>query len=598
MPRGVVVTTEIALVLAVLVAAVFLFAWGRLGVDLVALLVMATLLVLGQVTPEQGVAGFSSTATITVGAMFILSAGLYRSGAVNFIGTSITRLGRSSLWVALVLIMVGIGAISAFMNNTAAVAIFLPTVVAAARALKVSPGRLLMPLSFASMFGGVCTLIGTSTNILVSAIAEEHGQPAIAMFEMAPLGLIFFGAGTLYMLLIGVRLIPEGAGVVELGEQYGMAEYLLEVVVGQDARSVGHPIGSSPLVRDVDVDVLDLFRGEQRIPFPPPALVIQAGDVLRLRAKVAEITALQERQGITIRPRTRWASYPPGEGATRQVEVILAPSSRLEGQTLRGARFASTFGAVVLAIRQRGRLMHDDLENTPLLAGDALLVEAPADALDALRQSPDFVLVTDLSVPTWRRAKILPAVAIIAGVVTAATMGIVPIMVGAIVGCLLMVLTRCLSLEEAYQAIDWKVIFLLAGILTLGHAMENSGTATYLAGVLTAAGDGLAPVLLVAAFYLLTTLLTEAMSNNATAVLLAPVAIATAETLGLDPRPLLMAVAFAASASFMTPMGYQTNTMIFSAGGFRFMDFVRVGAPLNLIFWVLATLFIPVFWPF
>lgn len=591
-------TLQIAQVMVVLVAAVGLFAWGRLSVDLVALLVMAVLLLAGLVTPEQGVSGFSSTATVTVGAMFILSAGLYRSGAVNFIGTSITRLGRSSLWVALVLIMVGIGAISAFMNNTAAVAIFLPTVVAAARTLKVSPGRLLMPLSFASMFGGVCTLIGTSTNILVSAIAEEHGLPAIAMFEMAPMGLIFFGAGTLYMLLIGVRLIPEGAGVVELGEQYGMAEYLLEVVVGPEAKSVGHELGSSPLLKDVDVDVLDLFRGEHRIPFPPAALVIQAGDVLRLRAKVSEITALQERQGITIRPRAKWASRQLVPGPTQQVEVILAPSSRLEGRTLRGARFAGAFGAMVLAIRQRGRLMHEDLENTVLRAGDALLVEAPADALDALRQSPDFVLVTDLSVPTWRRAKILPAVAIIAGVVATATMGIVPIMVGAIIGCLLMVLTRCLSLEEAYQAIDWKVIFLLAGILTLGHAMENSGTATYLAGLLTAAGAGLAPFVLVAAFYLLTTLLTEAMSNNATAVLLAPVAIATAETLGLDPRPLLMTVAFAASASFMTPMGYQTNTMIFSAGGFRFMDFVRVGGPLNLIFWVLATVFIPVFWPF
>ena len=591
-------TFEIVLVLLVLVAAMVLFAWGRWSVDLVALMIMTLLLLLGLVTPEQGIAGFSNTATVTVGAMFILSGGLYRSGAVNFAGAMLTRLGRSSIWIALILIMVGIGAISAFMNNTAAVAIFLPIVIGTAKALKVHPGRLLMPLSFASMFGGVCTLIGTSTNILVSSIAEQHGQPAFGMFEMTKLGLIFFGVGMAYMLLIGVRLIPARAGSAELGEQYGMAEYLLEVVVGPEAKSVGHPIGTSPLVKEVDVDVLDLFRGEERISFPPAALVLQAGDVLRLRANVADITALQERQGITIRPKAKWFSRRLEEGPTRQVEVILAPHSRLEGRTLRESRFAATFGAMVLAIRQRGRLMHEDLENTQLQAGDALLVETPVDAVDVLRQSREFVLVTDLAVPEWRREKILPAVAIIAGVVATASMGILPILVAAITGCILMVLTRCISLDEAYEAIDWKVIFLLAGILTLGRAMENTGTASFLADLLVSAAGGLGPVALVAAFYLLTSLLTEAMSNNATAVLLAPVAIATADSLGVDARPLLMAVAFAASASFMTPMGYQTNTMIFSAGGFRFMDFVKVGGPLNLIFWVLATIFIPIFWPF
>ncbi len=591
-------TLDIVLVLLVLLATVALFVWSRLSVDLVAMIVMASLLLLGLVTPEQGITGFSNTATITVGAMFVLSAGLYRSGAVNFVGTMLVRLGRSSIWIALALIMVGVGAISAFMNNTAAVAIFLPIVVAAAKTLDVSPGRLLMPLSFASMFGGVCTLIGTSTNILVSAIAEEHGLPAFGMFEMSRLGLIFFGAGALYMLLIGVRLIPDRRPTELLGERYGMGDYLVEVVVGPEAKSVGHPIASSPLVRELDLDVLDLIRGEDRIPFPPPAMVIQAGDILRLRASVARVAELQERQGITIRPRQRWTIRRLEGGPTRRMEVILAPGSRLEGRTLREVRFAAAYGAMVLAIRQRGRLMHEDLENTRLQAGDALLVEAPQDAVESIRQIADFVLVSDVVVPVFRRRKIVPAVLIIAGVVGAAATGILPIMIGAITGCVLMVLTRCLTLDEAYGAIDWKVIFLLAGILTLGHAMENTGTATWLAGHLVSAVGPLGPVALVAAFYLVTTLLTEMMSNNATAVLLAPVAIATADSLGVDARPLLMAVAFAASASFMTPMGYQTNTMIYSAGQFQFRDFLRVGTPLNLLFWVLASIFIPILWPF
>lgn len=591
-------TFDIALVLLVLVATVALFSWGRLSVDLVALIVMATLLLLGLVSPEQGITGFSNTATVTVGAMFILSAGLYRSGAVNFVGVMLTRLGRSSMWVALVLVMVGVGTISAFMNNTAAVAIFLPIVVGAAKALDVSPGRLLMPLSFASMFGGVCTLIGTSTNILVSSIAEEHGQPAFGMFEMLPLGLIFFAAGALYMLLVGVRLLPDRRPEGFLGERYGMAEYLVEVVVGPTAESVGHPIGTSPLVKELEVDVLDLIRGETRIPFPPSVLVIEAGDILRLRASVAKVSAIQERQGLTIRPRQRWTIRRLEDGPTVRMEVILAPGSRLEALTLRESRFASTYGAMVLAIRQRGRLMHEDLENTRLQAGDALLVEAPSLAVDTLRESADFVLVSELPEPRFRRSKILPAVAIIGAVVGTAAVGILPILVSAIAGCVLMVLTRCLSLDEAYQAIDWKVIFLLAGILTLGHAMENTGTASFLANLLVTGVGDLGPFALVAAFFLLTTVLTSIMSNNATAVLLAPVAIATAASIGVDPRPLLMAVAFAASASFMTPIGYQTNTMIFTAGQFRFMDFVRVGTPLTLLFWVIATMFIPVFWPF
>jgi di/tricarboxylate transporter len=253
---------------------------------------------------------------------------------------------------------------------------------------------------------------------------------------------------------------------------------------------------------------------------------------------------------------------------------------------------------MALAIRHRGRLMHEELELTRLESGDALLVEVPVERLDSLRRSRDFVMVTELSRPEFRRKLIIPALAIISGGVWLAAAGMVPILVGAMVGAVLMVLTGILSLEEAYDAIDWKVIFLLAGVLTLGTAMANSGTARLLADLVVGSMGPFGPYALVAAFYLLTSLLTETMSNNATAVLLAPIGIATAATLGIDPRPLLMAVAFAASASFMTPMGYQTNLMIFSAGNFRFGDFVRVGGPLNVLFFVLATILIPKFWAF
>ncbi len=591
-------TQDMVIVLLVLVAAVALFAHGKLPGDLVALLVMLFLLLLGQIEPEEAIAGFSNTATITVGAMFILSAGLFRSGAVNFVGTMITRLGRTSIWVALIALMVGIGAISAFMNNTAAVAIFLPITIGAARSLGVSPGRLLMPLSFASMFGGVCTLIGSSTNILVSEIAEQNGLAPIGMFEMSGLGLIFFGVGVVYMMIVGVRMIPDRQPEGELDDQYEMGEYLVEVVVGAKAKSVGKPIGDSPLARETGVAVMDVIRNGVRMPFPAPTTPIFEGDILRLRGRAEKIARLEEREGITIRPRERWVIRNLDEGPTRQVEVIIAPASRLRGRTLKQARFAEWFGAMVLAIRHRGHLMHEELENTRLESGDELLVEVPTERLETLRRHRDFVMVTALETPEFRRRLIIPALAIIVGVVWLAAAGMVPILVGAMVGAALMVLTGILSLEEAYDAIDWKVIFLLAGVLTLGTAMANSGTARLIADAVVGSMGTLGPYALVAAFYALTALLTSTMSNNATAVLLAPIAIATANTLGVDPRPLLMAVAFAASASFMTPMGYQTNLMIFSAGNFRFGDFVRVGGPLTLLFFVLATILIPQFWAF
>jgi di/tricarboxylate transporter len=341
-----------------------------------------------------------------------------------------------------------------------------------------------------------------------------------------------------------------------------------------------------------------LIRGGDRFPFPPATMLLAAGDVLRLRADVEKITAVQEREGITIRPHEKWESRQLSDGPTRQLEVIIAPSSELRGRTLKQARFADVFGGMALAIRQHGRLRHHELEDTRLQSGDALLVEVPEDRVAAFRRGTDFVLVSDVVTPVFRRRLILPALAIIGGVVALAAMGWVPILIGGLVGSVLMVLTGCLTLEEAYEAVDWKVIFLLAGVLTLGVAMENTGTAALLASVVVGAMGPLGPYAMVAAIYLLTTLLTSTMSNNATAVLLAPVAIAAAGSLGIDPRPLLMAVAFAASASFMTPMGYQTNLMIFSAGGFRFADFIRVGTPLNVLFFILATIFIPRFWAF
>jgi di/tricarboxylate transporter len=523
---------------------------------------------------------------------------LFKTGAVNFIGPALIKLGKRNSWLALITMMIAIGAISAFINNTAAVAIFLPIVVGAAREVNISPSKLLMPLSFASMFGGVCTLIGTSTNILVNSIAQQHGQPAFGMFEFSSLGFIFFGSGLLYMLLVGVHWIPSRRTEWDLTQNFQMRDYLTEVVLLPESKSVGTPLAESPLVHDLDIDIIGIYRDGTLIGLPAGETILQANDTLRVRCDVQKIKQLQEREGVVLKPDLKWRDKDPLGDQAILVEAVIAPNSSLEGKSMKEARFRNTFGATALAIRHRGELMHEQVGTTPLRAGDALLIEIKRDHLAQLRDQRDFVIVSEVGLPEFRRHKILPALVIIFGVVLTATLGLLPIVVSAIVGCVLLVLTGCLKSEEAYKAIEWNVIFLLAGVLTLGVALEKTGAALYVSNLIVSTVGVWGPVATVSAFYLLTSLLTETMSNNATAALLAPIAIATAEALGLNPRPFLMAVTFAASASFMTPVGYQTNTLIYGPGQYKFADFLRVGTPLNILFWLLATLLIPRCWPF
>ncbi|MEX1140650.1 MAG: SLC13 family permease [Bacteroidota bacterium] len=590
-------TIEIIFVLVLIAVAVGLFASEKLPIDLVALMIMGVLLISGIITPEEGISGFSNTATVTVGAMFIFSTALFKTGAVNSIGVLTTRAFKKNFWFGLVSMMLLVGALSAFVNNTPVVAIFIPILISAAREIGKSPSLLLMPLSFASMFGGVCTLIGSSTNILLSSIAVRHGLPAFGMFEFAPVGVVFLGVGILYM-LVGVRLIPKRRGDDELTERFGMGDYRTEIIILPKAKSVGMPLNRSPLVEDVGIEVLEVIRGGKRVALPPSRITLQANDVLRVIGDVEMIKKLQEREGIKLKAEEGLRKWKGTKDTMVLVEAIIAPNTRLEGKSLKKVRFRDMYGVTALAIRHRGKLMRTHLNAVKLNAGDALLLNVRKDRLQGLQEEEVFVFVSEVGLPQFRRSKMIPALLIGAGIVGTAALGIAPIVVSAIAGCVLLVLLGCITLEEAYEAIDWKVIFLLAGALTLGVALEKTGAALLLSNFIVDTVGGWGPVALVAAFYLLTTILTETMSNNATAVLLAPIAIASAETLGIDPRPLLMAVTFAASASFMTPVGYQTNTMIYAAGQYRFADFLKVGTPLNLLFWILATILIPVYWPF
>lgn len=589
-------TPEILIVLGLLIVAVVLFATEKVSVDLVALLVVGALLGFGLVTPQEGISGLSNPATVTVACMFVLSAGLQKTGAVGLLGEWLATTGRTPLLLLLV-IMIGVGLVSAFLNNTAAVAVFLPVVLSTAAARKTPASRLLIPLSYASQFGGVCTLIGTSTNLLVSSIALSAGLGAFGLFDFAPLGLIMFGAGTVFIVIFGRWLLPDRP-TTPLIESYGLREYVTELHAAEDSKAVGRTVMELLESVEADVSIVEIIRQDRRI-LAPRSEPAQPGDLLLVRGKPDDVMALKDKTGLELRSDFKLDEKDLGGEETALVEAMIAPHSRLSGETLRSLYFEQRHGVLVLGLQRRGQAIREKLSAINLRFGDALLLCGPKEKISRLATSGEVIILNQLGRNAFtRRNRLGVALAIMAAVVGLAAFEILPILVAALLGCAAMGLTGCLREREAYEAVDWRIIILLAGVLPLGLAMQKTGAATLIADtVLGWAGDA-SPVVMLAAFYLLTAILTEMMSNNASAVLLAPIAISTAENLGVDPRPFLVAVTFAASTSFATPVGYQTNTMVYAAGNYRFTDFLRLGLPLNLLFWGLAVYFIPIFFPF
>ncbi len=599
---------EIALVLIILAGAVYLFATEKFPIDLVAIMVLGALLVVGLVaratgwldaerwiTFDEGISGFSNSAVITVAAMFVLSAGLQKTGAVRVVGRQLIRLGRYR-WLLLVVVMAATAGVSAFINNTAAVAIFLPVVLAVARRRNLSPSKLLIPLSYASQFGGVCTLIGTSTNLLVSSISARAGLEPFSMFEMGRLGVILVGAGILYFVAAGRWLLPARRGQ-ELTETYQLGEYITELRVLENSALIGKTLFGIQFGERHDVTVLEILRDGQKL-FSPLHEPIRAGDVLLVRGKVDSLMDLKASQGLEMDPAFRLQDRTLETEKLRLAEVVVATRSTVAGHTLAELDFRNRYRAIVLAAQRRGHTLRDKLNTLRLRFGDALLVMGPEEDIARLRADDNFIVLERVDEPTLRRHKVPVALAIFAAVVSLAAMGVMPIVVSAILGCVALVVARCISLEQAYQAIEWKVIFLLAGVLPLGIALEKSGAARLVAEQSVHLAGVFGPVGMLAVVYLLTAVLTEFMSNNASAVLLAPVAISMAEQMGVNPRPFLMAVTFAASTAFATPVGYQTNAMVYNPGGYRFTDYLKVGIPLIAIFCALSVYFIPRFWPF
>jgi len=504
------------------------------------------------------------------------------------------RYGRN-YFSALVVIMGTITVMSAFVNNTAAVAVFIPLVMIVANRRKIAASRLLIPLSYASQFGGVCTLIGTSTNLLVSSISDQAGYGAFSMFEFALMGLILFVAGVVFFLTIGQWLLPERKAQ-ELAVTFQLGEYITELRVGRKSWLIGKSILESRLGEDHDITVLRLLHVKEAV-WAPLRQAIAGGDVLLVRGRIRELIRLRDAAGLELNVEFKLRDETLQTEDLKLVQALIAPGSELIGQTLKDLDFRNRYKALVLAIQKRGEAIQEKLNSVELGLGDALLIQAHEAQINALRKDEDFIVLDEVpGAPLRHKAPLV--LGILAAVVGLAAFDIMPILVSALLGCLAMVLTRCLTLDEAYSAINWPVIFLLAGILPLGIAMQKSGAAGFIAERAVGAVGHLGPVAVLAVVYLMTSIMTDTMSNNAAAVLLAPIAISTAESIGVDPRPFLMAITFAASTGFSTPVGYQTNTMIYNPGGYKYTDFLRTGVPLSILFWILSVIFIPRFWSF
>lgn len=579
------------LTLVIVIGAVALFASEKVRIDLVALIVLVLLVVLQLVSPAEALAGFSNEATITVAAMFALSLGIERSGALEPLGRLLSRIRKP--WLLTLALMLAIAPMGAFVKNIALVATFLPLALRVCANTGTSPARVLLPMAYAAQMGGVCTLIGTSSNLLADSLAQQHGIEGFGVFEFTRLGALLAVVGITYLMLVGRWLLPKELSVVAAAET-DIGKYVTELKVTPESPLVGQTIADAKLGDKYSIYPLELLRGDRHL-WSPRSQVLEVGDVLLVRGDWDKIEDFRKRADLEIDPEDR---YGHDKGTARTlVEVMVKPATAIEGSSLEELDFRRNHDAIALAIHQRGRILRDKIKDVRLTAGDVLLLLVNDEAATALRSDERFVVLSEREDTRRTSKRAIAAVLIMISVVVTSGMHWLPIPVAAIAGAVAMAAAGCYGRKDLYEGIDWKIIVLLAAILPLGTAIENSGLShTLVQASMGLVGDHgpLAALLMV---YLLTALLTELMGHNPSVVLMVGIAVTVAHTVGADPRPFIIAVAFAAATSFATPVGYPTNTMVYYAGGYRFMDFMKVGIPLIAIFCAISMYLIPLFWP-
>jgi len=593
-------TPQIALTLAIILGALIIFATEKLRVDVVALLVLLTVGLTGLVGPKEVFAGFSNSAVITVWAVYIVSGGLFKTGVADILGKFILRLSGENEMRLIAVIMLTCGLMSAFMNNVGATAMLLPAVVSVAKQTKIPVSKLLIPLSFSSLLGGKMTLIGTPANILATSIVAKYGLPTFGFFDFTPLGIVVLGTGVLYMVFIGRHFLPVRTPPGNDRTASQDRTYISEVRVLSDGHLAGITLLESRLGAEYDLTVLALVRGTQTIKPVERDTVIQSDDILmiegttenllRARVELGLMTANESKRLVNIETLNTMDEVD-------LVEATLAPRSSMVNRSLRALNFRERYGFTVLAIRRHGDIITSRLRGVRLQFGDDLLLQGPRHRLQSLQEDGGFLVLEPLKIPESRSRKMPIAVGLMLLVIGLVLFTGLDISIAMVLGAVGMVLTRCLSMDEAYESIDWRTVFLVAGMLPLGTAMETTGTARYIADLMLSAIGGLGPMATLAGMYLLAAVITQPMSNAAAMVLVVPIALDTALSLGANHLTFTLAVVIGAATSFLTPVGHKANVLVFGPGGYKFFDYARVGLLLTVFLFVATMVALPIFFP-
>lgn len=601
-------SNHLIITFAILAVAMVLFLTDRLRADLIALLVLFALGITGVLTTQEAFSGFSRSAVITIASIFILAEGLQRTGVSEKVGTLLLRIGGTGEGRLVVVVMAAGAFLSLFMNNIAAASVLLPAVSGAARKADVKASRLLMPLAFATILGGTATLL-TTTNIVVSSLLRERGLEGFSVLDFAPVGIPIIVCGVAYMSWVGRRILPSESPVerfrdrsradLDLIDLYRLSARLFRARVPAGSSLIGRPLAGSKLRETYYVNVIAVERGGGRLIFSPSAeTLLNQGDVLLLEGDVDDFRRRDVEPYLEILPARDWRERDLESPTTVVIEAMLSPRSRLIGQTLGAAHFREKYGMNVLAIWRGGEQIYTDLSDEPLQFGDALLMQGPRDRLPLLKSEADFIILSEEREETALEfGKGGLALAIMLATLILAALGtshLGEIMLG---GALMMVLAGVLSMDQAYSAIGWKSVFLVAGMLPMGIAMTKVGAAELLGSRIISLVGSQAPLLLLAALFLLATLLTQAMNGAAVAAVIVPIAIQAAERINMNPRSLAMGVALATSMAFLTPLGHPVNILVMAPGGYRFRDFFKVGLPLTLLIFALVMLLLPPIWP-
>ena len=594
---------DIIIVLFIILLAFVLFVSETLPIDVVAITVLSMLLITGQLTPAEGISGFSNPAVITIAILFVLSHALQKTGVLEYLVIKINQLVSRSLVIGLAVYLVSIALASALVNNTAIVAIFMPVTIRMAEKYHISPSKVLMPLSYAAILGGTLTLIGTSTNLLVNSIFVKSGPyTPLGMFEFSRYGIFLLVVGLTYVVLIAYRILPSRTVTSSLTKSYHMGGYLTELKIGDDSPLLGGTTLDRQISQNYDVTILGIQRNKKLLSTNLRETPLEAGDILLVRGSVENFFSMKEVEQVYMLTDEKLNQEELTKEENLLVECLLTNQSELVGQSLKEANFRRRFGSFVLAIRREGDILRKKIAHVILRAFDTLLVYGSREKIREMRDSGGFIVLTELERSLRKHRFWWLSIIVIIGAVLLAALSLVPILKGVIIGLAILLVARVITPLEAYNSINWQIIVLIGCLIPLGIAIQSSGTAIMIGNtmvnLLQFVPEYQQASFLLAMIYLVAMILTEVSSNAATAIIMTPITLAASANLGLDPRPFIFAICYAASASFITPIGYQTNLMVYGPGGYKFSDYIRVGLPLSITLWVMAVILIPMLWPF